>query len=54
MKAKDWIRAGFFLYIGWEVSNVIDNLLGAFTMDWMRKYKPEYAAKLEKTMKRIH
>ena len=53
MKAKDWIKAGFFLYIGLETSKIIDNVLGAWTMDWLRKHEPEYAAKLEATRKRF-
>ena len=54
MKAKDWIKAGFFLYIGWEVSKIIDKTLGVYTMDWLRKCKPEYAAKLDATMEHIN
>ena len=54
MKAKDIMKIGFFMYIGWEVSRIIDKTLGVYTMDWLRKYKPEYAAKLDATMEHIN
>ena len=47
MKAKNWIKAGFCLYIGWEISRVLDHILGAHYMDWLKKWKPEFAAKVE-------
>ena len=47
MKAKDWIKAGFCLYIGWEISRVLDLILGVHGMDWLTKHTPEYAANVE-------
>ena len=33
MKATNWIKAGFCLYIGWELSRALDHILGAHYMD---------------------
>lgn len=54
MKARQMIKLGFFMYIGWEISRVIDKVLGVKAMDWLKEHKPEYAAKLEAEMARIH
>ena len=47
MKAKNWIKAGFCLYIGWELSKALDYILGAPYMEWLNKWKPEFAARVE-------
>ena len=52
MKAKNWIKAGFCLYIGWELSKALDYILGAHYMDWLKKWKPEFAARVEAEYKK--
>ena len=52
MKAKNWIKAGFCLYIGWELSRALDHVLGVLYMDWLKKWKPEFAAKVEAEYKK--
>ena len=53
MKAKNWIKAGFCLYIGWELSKALDYILGAHYMDWLKKWKPEFADIVEAEYRRI-
>ena len=52
MKAKDWIKAGFCLYIGWEISRVLDLILGVHGMDWLKKHAPEFADIVEAEYRR--
>ena len=52
MKATNWIKAGFCLYIGWELSRALDRILGAHYMDWLKKWKPEFAARVEAEYKK--
>lgn len=52
MKAKNWIKAGFCLYIGWELSRVLDHILGVHYMDWLKKHWPDLAAKVQAEYKR--
>ena len=54
MKAKQLIKMGFFMYIGWELARVIDKVLGVRTMDWLKVNYPEFHDKLEAEMKHIH
>lgn len=54
MKAKDIMKIGFFMYIGWEVSRVIDKVLGVKTMDWLKVHYPDFHDKLKAEMDRIH
>ena len=53
MKATNWIKAGFCLYIGWEISRVLDLILGVHGMDWLKKHAPEFAANVEAEYRRI-
>ena len=52
MKAKNWIKAGFCLYIGWELSRVLDHVLGVHYMDWLKKHWPDLAANVQAEYKR--
>lgn len=52
MKAKNWIKAGFCLYIGWELSRALDHVLGVHYMDWLKKHWPDLASKVEAEYKR--
>ena len=52
MKAKNWIKAGFCLYIGWELSKALDYILGAHYMEWLKKHWPDLAANVQAEYKR--
>ena len=54
MKAKQMIKFGFFMYIGWEVSRVIDKVLGIKAMEWLKVHYPDFHDKLEAEMKRFN
>ena len=53
MKAKDWIKAGFCLYIRWEISWVLELILCFHCLDWLKKHAPEFAANVEAEYRRI-
>ena len=53
MKATNWIKAGFCLYVGWEISRVLDLILGVHGMDWLKKHAPEFADIVEAEYRRI-
>ena len=56
MKATNWIKAGFCLYIGWGLSRVLtmelDHVLGVHIMDWLKKHWPDLAANVQAEYKR--
>ena len=52
MKAQNWLKAGFCLYIGWELSKALDHVLGVHYMDWLKKHWPDLASKVEAEYKR--
>ena len=53
MKATNWIKVGFCLYIGWEISRVLDLILGVHGMDRLKKHAPAFADIVEAEYRRI-
>lgn len=54
MKAKQWIKAGFFIYIGWQISSGIDQALGRIFMGALKESNPKFHDKLKARMRHIH
>lgn len=54
MKARQIMKTGFFLYVGWELARVIDKVLGVRAMDWLEVHYPEFHDRLKVELERIH